>query len=64
MLYSEYFRPDVSGPQGLQNAIEVNELTSDAPAPFVTLKVIMPGDLSARMGDFVENELNERLKKI
>ncbi|MDH6369965.1 hypothetical protein CA600_06850 [Paenibacillus sp. VTT E-133280] len=63
MLYSEYFRPDVSGPQGLQNAIAVNELTSDAPAPFVTLKVIMPGDLSARMGDFVENELNERLKK-
>lgn len=36
---------------------------SDAPAPLVTLRVIMPGDMSARMGDFVEHELNDRLKR-
>lgn len=35
----------------------------DGPESYVTLKMIMPGDLSARMGDFVENELNDRLKQ-
>jgi len=30
--------------------------------PFVTLKVIMPGDESARMREFVNNELNARLR--
>lgn len=31
--------------------------------PFVTLKVIMPGDESPRMREFVNNELNARLRK-
>ena len=31
--------------------------------PFVKLKMIMPGDESARMREFVDNELNARLKK-
>ncbi|MFC5405538.1 extracellular solute-binding protein [Cohnella soli] len=39
--------------------------TPDVPEsklPFVKLKVIMPGDESDRMKDFVENELNARLR--
>ncbi|MFD0670987.1 ABC transporter substrate-binding protein [Cohnella sp. GCM10027633] len=31
--------------------------------PFVTLKMIMPGDESPRMREFVDNELNARLKQ-
>lgn len=31
--------------------------------PYVTLRMIMPGDESARMREFVDNELNERLKQ-
>lgn len=34
-----------------------------APQPFVTLRMIMPGDESARMREFVDNELNARLKQ-
>ncbi|WNS43931.1 ABC transporter substrate-binding protein [Paenibacillus sp. MMS20-IR301] len=63
ILYSEYFRPEASGTQGAQNAEAAEKPAGDAPQPFVTLKVIMPGDLSQRMGDFVGNELNERLKR-
>ncbi|THF83498.1 extracellular solute-binding protein [Cohnella fermenti] len=33
------------------------------PQPYVTLRMIMPGDESARMREFVDNELNERLKR-
>lgn len=36
---------------------------ADATQPYVTLKLIMPGDESARMREFVDNELNERLKQ-
>ncbi|MHA6480411.1 ABC transporter substrate-binding protein [Paenibacillus sp. strain BS8-2] len=42
---------------------KAEQQASDTPEGFVTLKVIMPGDMSARMGDFVENELNKRLKQ-
>ena len=35
----------------------------DVPREFVTLKMIMPGDMSARMGEFVEHELNDRLAR-
>lgn len=45
------------------NSEESPKKAGEAPESFVTLKMIMPGDLSARMGDFVENELNERLKR-
>jgi putative aldouronate transport system substrate-binding protein len=36
---------------------------SDVPGEFVKLKMIMPGDESARMREFVDNELNARLKQ-
>lgn len=36
---------------------------ADAPQPYVTLSMIMPGDESARMREFVDNELNARLKQ-
>jgi putative aldouronate transport system substrate-binding protein len=62
ILYSN-FGPDASNKPGIQNANTADKQVEDAPESFVTLKVIMPGDLSARMGDFVENELNDRLKK-
>ncbi len=62
ILYSN-FGPDASNKPGIQNAKSADKQVEDAPASFVTLKVIMPGDLSVRMGDFVENELNDRLKK-
>ncbi|WP_141502123.1 extracellular solute-binding protein [Paenibacillus luteus] len=62
ILYSN-FGPDASNKPGIQNANTADKQVEDAPASFVTLKVIMPGDLSVRMGDFVENELNDRLKK-
>ncbi|NBD27242.1 extracellular solute-binding protein [Paenibacillus glycinis] len=34
-----------------------------ATQPYVTLRMIMPGDESARMREFVDNELNARLKR-
>ncbi|MBB6734673.1 extracellular solute-binding protein [Cohnella zeiphila] len=37
--------------------------SANVPQPYVTLRMIMPGDESARMREFVDNELNERLKK-
>ena len=30
---------------------------------FVTLRILMPGDPSARMNDFMKNELNAKLKE-
>jgi putative aldouronate transport system substrate-binding protein len=39
------------------------EDAAGVPRDFVTLKMIMPGDESARMREFVDNELNARLKK-
>lgn len=63
ILYSKYSGPDLSNSTGYHNADAADKQAEDVPESFVTLKVIMPGDLSARMGDFVENELNDRLKK-
>ncbi|MBM7567757.1 ABC transporter substrate-binding protein [Paenibacillus sacheonensis] len=42
--------------------VSENQDSADVPQPYVTLKMIMPGDESARMREFVDNELNERLK--
>ncbi|MEK0312591.1 extracellular solute-binding protein [Cohnella sp. 56] len=36
---------------------------TEASQPYVTLSMIMPGDESARMREFVDNELNARLKQ-
>lgn len=63
ILYSKYIGPNLSNSPGFHNADAADKEAEDEPESFVTLKVIMPGDLSARMGDFVENELNERLKQ-
>jgi len=47
-----------------KGAPEHGESTStDMPQPYVTLSMIMPGDESARMREFVDNELNARLKQ-
>lgn len=47
-----------------KDAPEHGESTgADAPQPYVTLSMIMPGDESARMREFVDNELNARLKQ-
>lgn len=61
ILYSQFIGPDPSDSPGARNAELADEQAEGVPESFVTLKVIMPGDLSARMGDFVENELNDRL---
>ncbi|MGO4547999.1 ABC transporter substrate-binding protein [Paenibacillus sp. 2TAB23] len=63
ILYSKYSEPDLPNSTESHNSDAANKQAEDVPESFVTLKVIMPGDLSARMGDFVENELNDRLKK-
>ncbi|MGO4371339.1 extracellular solute-binding protein [Paenibacillus sp. MCAF20] len=63
ILFSHYISPGLSNSQGSQNDDTADNKVEDAPESFVTLKMIMPGDLSARMGDFVENELNDRLKR-
>ncbi|CAM4389423.1 putative aldouronate transport system substrate-binding protein [Paenibacillus endophyticus] len=63
ILYSKYSGPDLPNSTEHHNADAADEQVEDVPESYVTLKVIMPGDLSARMGDFVENELNDRLKK-
>lgn len=60
ILFSHYIS---LGQSSLQIPNNSNTADDDAPESFVTLKVIMPGDESARMGDFAQNELNERLKK-
>lgn len=62
-LYSKYIGQGQSHSPGFHNADAADKQAQDTPESFVTLKMIMPGDLSARMGDFVENELNDRLKK-
>jgi putative aldouronate transport system substrate-binding protein len=63
ILYDKYISPDLSHSPGVYNADAADKQAEAKPEAFVTLKVIMPGDLSARMGDFVENELNARLKQ-
>lgn len=63
ILLGQYIGHDLSKSSGSHNADIVDKQVVDTPESFVTLRVIMPGDLSTRMGDFVENELNDRLKK-
>ena len=63
ILYSKYIVTELSSSPEFHNVNEANKPVEDESESLVTLKVIMPGDLSARMGDFVENELNDRLKK-
>ena len=63
VLYSKYIGPDLSDSPRFDNADGADRPEGDVPESFVALKVIMPGDQSARMADFVENELNDRLKQ-
>ncbi len=62
-LFSQYINLGSSKSPGPHNPDTTDNAGTDVPESFVTLKVIMPGDQSSRMGDFVENELNDRLKK-
>ncbi|WP_127495330.1 ABC transporter substrate-binding protein [Paenibacillus glycanilyticus] len=62
-LFSHYINPGSSQSPGPLHSDTADNEGKDVPESFVTLKVIMPGDQSSRMGDFVENELNDRLKK-
>lgn len=62
-IYVQFFNSDAPNTQELGDADSVDGQVKDELESFVTLKMIMPGDMSARMGDFLENELNDRLKK-
>lgn len=62
-IYGQFFNSEATTMQELGNADLVDGQVKGELESFVTLKMIMPGDMSARMGDFLENELNDRLKK-
>ncbi|MFC4098423.1 ABC transporter substrate-binding protein [Paenibacillus xanthanilyticus] len=62
IVYNPYLTPELSSSPGVQVVDTADREADEASASLVTLRMIMPGDRSARMGDFVENELNDRLK--
>lgn len=49
--------------KGTHEASSADKAAAGVPANLTTLKMIMPGDESPRMREFVDNELNERLMK-
>ncbi|QHW32728.1 extracellular solute-binding protein [Paenibacillus rhizovicinus] len=53
----------VSACRGTGGEDALDRENPSATQPFVTLRMIMPGDESARMREFVDNELNARLKR-
>lgn len=63
VIYSQFTGSDSTDPANAGSVDTAESQVNGVPESFVTLKMIMPGDMSARMGDFVENELNDRLKK-
>lgn len=63
LLTSQLFNSEDTASKERSVAEPIDEQLKDELESFVTLKMIMPGDMSARMGDFLENELNDRLKQ-